>query len=85
MEPASFGKPVLFGPYTHNFVQMSQLIVEAGGGRCVADGETLFETMEEILSDPKVSDYMGQRAREFVELNKGALGRVMEYIENYLS
>ncbi len=85
LEPASFGKPVLFGPHTHNFVQMSQLIVEAGGGRCVTDGEALFETMKEILSDPKISDSMGQRAREFVELNKGALGRVMEYIENYLS
>ncbi len=85
LEPAGFGKPVLFGPHTHNFVQMSQLIVEAGGGRCVADGEALFETMKEILSDPKISDTMGQRAREFVELNKGALGRIMEYIENYLS
>ena len=85
LEPASFGKPVLFGPHTHNFVQMSQLIVETGGGRRVADGEALFETMKEILSDPKISNSMSQRAREFVELNKGALGRVMECIENYLN
>ncbi len=84
LEPASFGKPVLFGPHTHNFVQMSQLIVEAGGGRRVADGEALFEAMNEILSDPKISESMGRRAREFVGLNKGALGRTMEYIENYL-
>ena len=85
LEPASFGKPVLFGPHTHNFVQMSQLIVETGGGRRVADGKALFVTMKEILSDPKISESMGQRAREFVELNKGALGRVMDYIENYIS
>ena len=85
LEPASFGKPVLFGPHTHNFVLMSQLLVEAGGGKRVEDGEALFETMKEILGDPKITDSMGQRAREFVELNKGALGRVMEYIENYLS
>jgi 3-deoxy-D-manno-octulosonic-acid transferase len=85
LEPASFGKPVLFGPHTHNFVLMSQLLVESGGGRRVADGEALFETMKEILSDPKISDSMGRRAREFVESNKGALGRVIEYIENYLS
>jgi 3-deoxy-D-manno-octulosonic-acid transferase len=64
---------------------MSQLLVESGGGRRVADGEALFETMKEILSDPKISDSMGRRAREFVESNKGALGRVIEYIENYLS
>jgi 3-deoxy-D-manno-octulosonic-acid transferase len=85
LEPASFGKPVLFGPHTHNFVQMSQLILEIGGGRCVADGEALFETMKEILSDPKLPDSMGRRAKKFVDLNKGALGRVMKYIDNYLS
>ena len=85
LEPASFGKPVLFGPHMHNFVQMSRLIVEAGGGRCVADGEALFEAMDKIMSDPKLSESMGRRAREFVGLNKGALGRTMEYIESYLN
>jgi 3-deoxy-D-manno-octulosonic-acid transferase len=85
LEPASFGKPVLFGPHTHNFVLMSQLLVEAGGGKRVEDGEALFETMKEMLGDPKISESMGRRAREFVESNKGALGRVIECIENYLS
>lgn len=84
LEPASFGKPVLFGPHTHNFVLMSQLLIEAGGGKRVRDGEDLFETMKTLLNDPETSNRMGRNAREFVGTSRGALGRVMENIKAYL-
>ena len=84
LEPASFGLPVLFGPYTHNFVLMSQLLIEAGAGKRVRDGEELLETMKGLLSDPERSNRMGRKARVFVENNRGALKRVMGHIETYL-
>jgi 3-deoxy-D-manno-octulosonic-acid transferase len=84
LEPASFGKPVLFGPHTENFVLMSQLLIEAGGGRRVRDAEDLFEAMKVLLSDPEQSNRMGQRAKKFVETSRGALGRVMENIQTCL-
>jgi 3-deoxy-D-manno-octulosonic-acid transferase len=84
LEPASFGLPVLFGPYTHNFVLMSRLLIEAGAGKRVMDGEDLFETMKELLSDPEKSIRMGRRAEKFIEENRGALKRIMEHIENYI-
>ncbi|NNG06085.1 MAG: 3-deoxy-D-manno-octulosonic acid transferase [Desulfobacteraceae bacterium] len=84
LEPASFGRPVLFGPHTHNFVLMSQLLIEAGGGKRVQDREDLFETMKALLSDPETSNQMGRNAREFVGTSRGALGRVMENIKGYL-
>jgi 3-deoxy-D-manno-octulosonic-acid transferase len=84
LEPASFGKPVLFGPHTHNFVLMSRYLVEAGGGRRVESGEALFEAVKEILGDLKIADNMGRHAKDFVELNRGALDRVMECIEDFL-
>ncbi len=84
LEPASFGRPVLFGPHTDNFVLMSQLLIEAGGGMRVRDGEDLFETMKGLLSDPDKSNRMGRKAKEFVETSRGALGRVMENIKGCL-
>ena len=84
LEPASFGKPVLFGPHTHNFVLMSQLLIEAGGGKRVQDGEDLFEAMKALLSNPETSNQMGRNAREFVGTSRGALGRVMENIKGIL-
>jgi 3-deoxy-D-manno-octulosonic-acid transferase len=82
LEPASFGRPVLFGPHTDNFVLMSQLLIEAGGGRRVRHGEDLFETAKALLSDPERSDSMGRKAKKFVETSRGALGRVMENLKD---
>jgi 3-deoxy-D-manno-octulosonic-acid transferase len=63
---------------------MSQLLIEAGGGRRVRNREDLFETVKVLLSDPEQSNTMGRKARKFVETSRGALGRVMENIESYL-
>jgi len=80
LEPASFGCPVLFGPYTHNFVLMSQLLLESGGGVRVKNGEELFTSVKTLLNHPDRSASMGKAAKAFVAMNKGALERVMSYI-----
>lgn len=84
LEPASFGQPVLFGPHTHNFVLMSQLLLEAGGGLRITDVQDLIKTMTDLLSDPKKRHQMGRRAMRFVEMNRGALNRVLANIDQYM-
>jgi 3-deoxy-D-manno-octulosonic-acid transferase len=84
LEPASFGCPILFGPYTHNFVLMSQLLIEIGGGRRVQDLEDLFKTVKWLLSDPQKATNMGARAKDFVETNRGALTRIMDDLRNLM-
>jgi 3-deoxy-D-manno-octulosonic-acid transferase len=83
LEPASFGCPVLFGMYTHNFVQMARLLIEAGGGQRVKDKDELFLWIKRLLSDSDQLDRMAIGAKAFVERNRGALGRVMENIGGY--
>lgn len=84
LEPARFGCPVLFGMHTHNFVQMSRLLMEAGGGRRVRDGEELFARMKRLLSDPDQLYRMSLGAKAFMERNRGALDRVMNHMGGYL-
>ena len=84
LEPASFGLPVLYGPHTEDFALMGEALIEAGGGKRVKDGEDLFETMKALLSDPERSKGMGRRAKEFVEMNRGAVGRVVKHIGVYI-
>lgn len=82
LEPASFGCPVLFGPHTHNFVLMSELLVEAGGGRRVQDGRDLYEAVKMLVGDAEMCRRMGMSAKEFVEKNRGALDRVVSHISD---
>lgn len=84
LEPASFGCPVLFGEYTHNFLLMSELLTEAGGGWIVKDSEDLFLKIKALLSDQELSIRMGSRAMEFVLKNSGAMDRVMAHIGGYI-
>jgi len=84
LEPAGFGCPVIFGPHTHNFVLMSELLVEAGGGWRVKDAEALYEAMKTLLADTEACNGMGGLAKEFVEKNRGALDRVLSYVAEYL-
>ena len=80
LEPASFGCPVVFGCHTHNFVLMSEALLEAGGGERVHDGEELYSAMRSLLRDTEKRTLMGRNAREFVQRNSGALDRAMAYI-----
>ncbi|SPD76505.1 putative 3-deoxy-D-manno-octulosonic-acid transferase [uncultured Desulfobacterium sp.] len=81
LEPASFGCPVLFGPYTHNFVLMSEQLTETGGGLRVDGEEGLFMAMDSLLRNDLARNNMGRLAREFVENNRGALKRVESFID----
>jgi 3-deoxy-D-manno-octulosonic-acid transferase len=85
LEPASFGCPVLFGPYTQDFDLMSELLIEAGGAVRVKDGEALFSAMKDLLSPSEKADRMGRNAKAFVEMNRGALLRIMDQLRSHLS
>ena len=84
LEPASFGCPVLFGPHTQDFDLMSELLIEAGGGVRVRDEGELLAALEELLEDQQKRDGMGLKAKGFVEMNRGALRRVMDHLRVYL-
>ncbi|HBF42793.1 MAG TPA: hypothetical protein DDW42_04040 [Desulfobacteraceae bacterium] len=80
LEPAGFGCPVLFGPHTEDFSLMSELLIEAGGGLLVRNGEDLYKTVGMLLEDDEICGTMGRLAKEFVENNRGALKRVVTHI-----
>ena len=85
LEPARFGHPVLFGPHMHNFERMSQLMIEAGGGVCVANALELSKVIADLLEHPERAAIIGQKARAFVETHQGALERIMDHIETRIS
>jgi 3-deoxy-D-manno-octulosonic-acid transferase len=85
LEPAGFGKPVLFGPYTHNFEVMAETLLAAGGGARVHSPDELYEILVKLLADPDRSAEMGTKAQNFVKENSGALTRTIAHMENLLA
>lgn len=75
LEPASWGKPVLYGPHMDDFAEARDLLEAAGGGRTVRDWEDLTNQMLNLLSDSRAAKEMGARALSCIQSRRGAAAR----------
>jgi 3-deoxy-D-manno-octulosonic-acid transferase len=84
LEPAVFGKPILFGPHMQNFREISTTFLSAGAAVQVASGGALEEALRELLSDAKRRERIGQAARAIIDVNHGAGDRTLTAIGEVL-
>lgn len=83
LEPAYFSKPVIYGPYLTTYLNMAEMLEEAGGGMRAEAGQ-LGASIKKLLSDDDARARMGERAKKVVEDNRGAAARTVEVIERFL-
>ncbi len=72
LEPAVFGKPIVFGPHMQNFAEIAEAFVVNGAGLQLAGEEELEEAFLSLMSDPVRRARLGAAARALVEANRGA-------------
>jgi len=72
LEPAVFGKPIVFGPHMENFLEIADAFVSNGAGVQLAGEEELEEAFLSLMSDPVRRARLGAAARALVEANRGA-------------
>ena len=84
LEPAALGVPTFFGPHMFNFSEVSRLILEAKGGKQIADAKALEGGIIEFLSDSSLRAEYGERSMQVVEKNKGAIEILVQEVDKYL-
>jgi 3-deoxy-D-manno-octulosonic-acid transferase len=84
LEPAVFGKPIVFGPYMHNFTEIAQTFLENAAAIQVRNGRELEPALLELLGDPVRRARLGAAARALVEANRGARTRTLAAIAQLL-
>jgi 3-deoxy-D-manno-octulosonic-acid transferase len=84
LEPAVWGKPILFGPYTDHCAEVARLLIEANGGCRVRDVEELTGELGRLLDNSSRIREMGAAARQVVLENQGALQRSLDIIAGFL-
>ena len=84
-EPAISGKPVIFGPYMANFREMAKILEEEGGAISVNDRDDLIIWADKLLSDSKLCESTGEKARETVLKSKGALKKTVEELSAFMT
>jgi 3-deoxy-D-manno-octulosonic-acid transferase len=72
LEPAVWGKAVLYGPSMEDFLDAKDLLESVGASVPVSTPEELGEKIFWLLGHPEASEAYGERARESVLANRGA-------------
>jgi 3-deoxy-D-manno-octulosonic-acid transferase len=83
-QPLAHGKPVFFGPHTHNFRDIAQLAKEAGVGFEVRNAEELAEGILRLLRDDTARHQIERNARELIARHQGAARRCAQYVKQWL-
>ena len=80
LEPAALGVPVIIGPYTFNFAEITRMMLQAGAAVRVNTAKELVEQVLLFLHDANFRHKVGEAGKQLVEQNRGATEKMFELI-----
>lgn len=84
LEPASSGKPVLFGPFVSDFKEICEDLVESSGGFIVTDQTELIMILTRFLENASFLKSSGDAAKNWVSQKKTILHDHIHLLRQYL-
>jgi len=84
LEPAIFGKPIVFGPHMHNFTEIADTFMANDAAVQVQSDRELEDVILALLTDPVRRARLGAAARALVEANRGAKDKTLAVIAELL-
>jgi len=85
LEPAGLARPVLFGPHTANFRDITDELLAREAALCVADAAELEQALRRLLTDPPAAMALGARARGVVDHHRGATRRTLDALDGFFT
>jgi 3-deoxy-D-manno-octulosonic-acid transferase len=84
LEPAVYGKPIVFGPHMQNFGEIVETFLASDAAVQVRDAGGLEEAVVALMGDPVRRAALGAAARALIEANRGAKERTLAVIHQLL-
>lgn len=84
LEPAVFGKPIVFGPHMENFAEIAEAFLTNGAGVQVGSAGELDQALTDLMTDPVRRARLGAAARALVEANRGAKDKTLTVLAELL-
>lgn len=81
IEPAAYGANVAFGPNTSNFRDIVEILLDGGGAARIDSLGQILPWMREQLEQPELGKCRGQKARDLVKQNQGALAKTVQALQ----
>jgi len=80
IEPASLGKPIIFGRYMFNFQDASKILLECKAALEAESREGLYSAIKFLLNNPEERKKLGVNAREAIGKNSGSAQKTINLI-----
>ncbi|TAL10206.1 MAG: 3-deoxy-D-manno-octulosonic acid transferase [Nitrospirae bacterium] len=84
LEPAAWGKAVVFGPHIDHFAEAAEQFLLQGAGMQVRDAGEMADAMTALLKDRANLEARGKAAYQLVLENQGAVARTVALIARVL-
>jgi 3-deoxy-D-manno-octulosonic-acid transferase len=84
LEPAIYGKPIVFGPHMQNFREIAEAFVANDAAIQVQSERELDAAMLSLVRDPVHRARLGAAARALVEANRGAKDKTLAVLADLL-
>jgi 3-deoxy-D-manno-octulosonic-acid transferase len=80
LEPAVFGKPIVFGPHMENFAEIADTFLANDAAVQVRSDRELESAVVGLMGDPVRRARLGAAARALVDANRGAKDKTLAVI-----
>src|SRR5690349_4154093 len=84
LEPAVFGKPIVFGPHMQNFKEITETFLANAAAIQVQNDREFEETLRNLVTDPVSRARLGAAARALIDTNRGAKDKTLAVIDQLL-
>lgn len=85
LEPAGLGKPIVFGPFMHNFADIARQLLSHQAAQQLASGAELVSVLSRLLADGVEACAIGRHAQELIERSGGSTQRTLDALKALLT
>lgn len=84
IEACAMGKPVLTGPHTFNFSEITDQAIAAKSALRIEDAQDLMRNAQALLDDTNTRIAMGENAYAFFLQHQGATDRTLQVLRQFI-
>lgn len=85
LEPAAWGKVVMYGPSMEDFLEAKELLSSAGAGFTVKNADEIVSMSRRFLNNPEERKVLGEAGKKVILARTGAAGKNAQLISKLIA
>lgn len=81
IEPAIFGKAILYGSHMENFRAVAEIFQKHQAALEIASDNLLLPALRELIEQPEKRQELGRKARQVVDQYRGSIARTLDILD----